>query len=140
MPVTLLAHRYTPLDQARFLKDVLESGGQAALLANLRTRSDGRLRLGALEIPISLAIAESAGAGYRYVFVTGRRIQVEEVNEGAGSLDYPFGVAVFEVGDFGSGKGQIYPAAALTIGEDGSVEIEQFEGDPGTLSAVKKVR
>jgi len=50
-------------------------------------------------------------------------------------------VAVFEVGDFGTGEGQIYPQAAIRVDpDDGSVVVEQYEGEPGRLVDVKKVR
>ena len=140
MTFTLLASRYTSLDDASHLAELLAAGGQGAVLSSLKGRNDGILRLGVLEVPISLAIAQPVAEGYRYIFVTARRIRVEEVNEGAESLDYPFGVAVFELGDFGRGEGQIYPAAALRIGDEGYVEVEQYEIDPGRLADVKRIR
>jgi hypothetical protein len=140
MTLTLLASRYSSLEEAGHLAALLATGGQGAVLSSLKGRNDGLLRLGALEFPISLAIAEPVGKGYRYIFVTARKIRVEEVNEGADSLDYPFGVAVFELGDFGRGEGEIYPAAALRIDEDGNVEVEQYEIHPGRLTDVKRIR
>jgi hypothetical protein len=140
MPITLLVSRYTPIEEARYLAELLASGGQGAVLANLRGRADGQLRLGAVEFSISLAVAEPASDGYRYLFVTARRIRVEEADLMAESLDYPFGVAVFELGDFGRGRGEIYPEAALAIGDDGRVEVEQYQSDPGELTDIKRVR
>ena len=141
MPVTLIARRYTSMEDAARLKQVLESGGQGALLASLRGIHNGQLRLGALEFPVNLVAAEETRNGYEYIFVTARRIQVEERINTTPSLDYPFGVAVFEVGDFGNGEGQIYPQAAIRVDpDDGSVVVEQYEGEPGRLVDVKKVR
>ena len=92
-------------------------------------------------MPVSLVAAEEISDGYRYIFVTARRIQVEEVNSSSPSLDYRFGVAVFELGDFGTGDGKIYPAAAIRIDDDdGSVVIDQYDGEPGQLKDVKKQR
>ena len=141
MPITLIVARYTSVEDAQRYQDLLATGGQSALLSALRGRSDGRLRLGVLEMPLGLVFAEELRRGYRYVFVTTRRIQVEEVNESADSLYYPFGVAVFELDDFGRGDGQVYPAAALSIDpSDQSIEIDQYTGEPGKLSNIKRVR
>jgi hypothetical protein len=140
MTATLVARRFTPREEAQRLREVLEEGGQWALLQALRGRSDGRLRLGALELPISLVVATPADDGFRYLFLTARRIRFEERNEGRESLDYPFGVAVFEVGDFGTGEGTIHTAASLAVDQDGTISVEQYESDPGRLVRVKKVR
>jgi len=141
MPVTLIVARFTSVEDSQRYQDLLATGGQGALLSALRGRSDGRLRLGALEMPLGLVMAEPLDRGYRYVFVTTRRIQVEEVNESLDSLDYPFGVAVFEMDDFGRGDGQVYPQAAISVDpSDQSIEIEEYRGEPGKLSNIKKVR
>ena len=141
MPVTLIAQRYSSVEEAARLEKVLESGGQGALLSAIRGSSNGRFRLGALEFPVSLVAAEEIRDGYRYYFVTARRIQVEERNSSAESLEYPFGVAIFELGDFGAGEGEVYPAAALRIDPDeGGVVVEQYDGAPGRLIDVKLVR
>jgi len=141
MPVTLIARSYTSIEDAAHLETVLANGGQGALLAALKGMNNGRIRLGALEMPVSLVAAEEISDGYRYIFVTARRIQVEEVNSSSPSLDYRFGVAVFELGDFGTGDGEIYPAAAIRIDDDdGSVVIDQYDGEPGQLKDVKKQR
>jgi len=141
MPVTLIAARFTSVEDAKRYQEVLANGGQGALLSALRGRSDGRLRLGALEFPVGLVVAEPLRRGYRYVFVTARRIQVEERNESSESLDYPFGVAVFEVDGFGRGDGRVYPQAAISVDpSDQSIEIEEYQGEPGKLRDIRKVK
>ncbi len=138
MPVTLVARTYTSIDDALRLEKVLADGGQGALLSALRGMNNGRLRLGALEMPVSLVAAEEISDGYRYFFITARRLHVEEVNSSSPSLEYPFGVAVFELGDFGTGDGEIYPEAAIRIDDEGSVVIEEYQGEPGQLKDVTK--
>jgi len=141
MPVTLIARRYTSIEEAQRLKGVLENGGQGALLSSLRGTQHGLLRMGALEFPVNLVAAEETRDGYELVFVTTRRIQVEERQFASPSLDYPFGVAIFEVRDFGTGEGEIYPKAAIRIDpDDGTVVVEQYDGEPGQLIDVKKLR
>ena len=51
MLVNLVVDRFTTAEEAQRLADVLEQGGQGALLSALKGRSDGRLRLGALDRP-----------------------------------------------------------------------------------------
>jgi hypothetical protein len=140
MSVTLVANRFTTVEQARHLACTLEQGGQGALLAALSGHSDGRLMLGALEMPVALVVAEKTGRGYRYLFLTARRIQVEEATFGEESLDYPFGIAVFEVDDFGDGEGKLHVAAALSIDADGHVDVDDYDGEDGRLENVSQQR
>ena len=140
MPVTFIANRFTSVEQAKRLADVLEQGGQQALLSALTGRRDGQLRLGALEMPIALVVAEPKGKGYRYLFLTPRRIQVEETTFGEESLDYPFGIVEFETDTFGRGEGSLHVAAALRIDADGHVEIEDYNGEDGSIERLQKQR
>lgn len=142
MPMTLVANRFTPVEQAKHLAEVLEQGGQGALLAALKGRSDGQLVLGALQMPVALVVVEEQGSGYRYLFLTPRTIRVEETTLGEDSLDYPFGVAVFEVDDFGDGDGdgRLHVAAALSIDADGHIEVEDYDDAEGRLEDISLVR
>jgi hypothetical protein len=140
MPVTLVANRFTSVEEARQLAVVLQEGGQGSLLAALTGRNDGQLRLGALSLPIALVVAEETGNGYRYVFLSHRRIQVEETTFGEESLDYPFGIAVFEMEGFGRGSGSLHVAAALSIDADGRLEVDDYDGADGTLDEIEIIR
>ncbi|MCP4898576.1 MAG: hypothetical protein GY906_16505, partial [bacterium] len=90
--------------------------------------------------PVALVTVEPARRGYRYLFVTPRRIKVDEEEFGKDSLNYPFGIAVFEVSDWGKGEGQLHVAAALHIDTDGHVEVDDYNGAEGRFKDVKKVR
>ena len=140
MLVTLVANRFTSVEQAKQLAEVLEQGGQGALLSALTGRNDGRLRLGALEMPIALVVAEPQGKGYRYLFLTPRRIQMEETTFGEDSLNYPFGIAEFVTDTFGRGEGSLHVAAALRIDADGHIEIEDYDGEDGSIERLQQVR
>lgn len=140
MPVTFVAHRFTTVEQAQNLAGILERAGQGGLLSALKGRNDGQLRLGALQMPISLVVAEPARRGYRYLFLTARRIRIEEQEFGEESLDYPFGIAVFEIDSLGRGEGSLHVAAALYIDADGHVEIEDYDGQDGSFEDLKQVR
>ncbi len=129
-----------PLSMAEALpfKAALEKGGQQALLAQLRQSASGRFLLGGLEYPINLIVSEPVPGGYGYIVVTARNLRYEEVNEGRPSMDFPFAAAVFTAPEFGSGEGTIYPQAALSIGADGRVKVEAFEGRTGRLKDVRR--
>ena len=140
MLVTFVVQRFTSVEELQNLAGVLENGGQFGLLSVLKGRRDGQLRLGAMNMPIALVFAEEQGRGYRYLFLTARRIQVDEEMLGKDSLDYPFGIAVFEVDRFGRGDGRLHVAAALRIDADGHVEIEDYDGVDGTIDRIKQLR
>jgi len=141
MPMTLVANRFTSIEEAQQLAGLLDKGGQGTLLASLRGRMDGRLQLGALSIPIALVVAEETRDGYRFVFLTARRIDVDEKQLGKDSLDYPFGIADFEVDGFsGRGEGSLHVAAALSIDADGHIEIDDYDGQDGHFEDLRKIR
>ncbi len=141
MPMTLIADRFTSLEEAKQLAGLLEKGGQGALLGALRGRSDGQLELGALRSPIALVVAEETRDGHRFIFLTARRISIGEQEDGGASLDYPFGIAVFEIDGFsGRGEGALHVEAALGIDSDGHIEIDDYDGQDGSLEDLKRVR
>jgi hypothetical protein len=141
MPITLAVNRFASLDEVSQLGEILANGGQSALLGAIRYRNDGQLRLGAEVRPIALVAAEETRDGYRVVFLTPRRIQVDEKQLGKESLDYPFGVAVIEVDGFsGLGEGALHVAAALSIDPDGHVEIDDYDGQDGHFKDLRRVR
>ena len=140
MLVTFVVQRFTSVEELQNLAGVLENGGQFGLLSVLKGRRDGQLRLGALNMPIALVVAEEQGRGYRYLFLTPRRIKVEEEMLGEDSLNYPFGIAEFEVDRFGRGEGRLHVAAALSIDADGYVEIEDYDSVDGTIDRIKQTR
>jgi len=138
--VTFIADRFTPVEEAQQLAGVLEQGGQGSLVAALRGRSDGRIRFGALERWVALVVAEPVGRGYRYLFLTPRRLEIHEREFGEESLNYPFGIAEFVVDSFGRGEGTLHVAAALRIDSDGHIEIEDYDGEDGRLERIRQLR
>ena len=140
MLMTFVVQRFTSVEELQNLAGVLENGGQFGLLSVLKGRRDGQLRLGASNMPIALVFVEEQGRGYRYVFLTPRRIKVDEEMLGEESLNYPFGIAEFEVDRFGRGEGRIHVAAALSIDAAGYVEIEDYDGVDGRIERIKQLR
>jgi hypothetical protein len=138
MGVTVIVSHPMTVEQAQQLKTVLAQGGQGALAAAIRGGTRGIFRFGAMDYPIDLAVAQQTRDGFKYVVVTQRPLRYEEGQEGGPSLDYPFTVAIFEVRDFGSGDGQLFTKAALTVEEDGYVRVDQYLDRPGVLKDIKR--
>jgi hypothetical protein len=128
------------MEDAEYLKDVLARGGQMALVNAIKGNARGRIRLGGFEYPVDLVVVEPSGDTLRYYVVTARQLKYEEVNEGRASLDHPFTVFVVNVPGMGTGDGRIYTQAALSIDEQGHVRADQYEGPPGTLRDVKRLK
>jgi hypothetical protein len=140
MSFTVVVERPMSREEAQPLKRVLAEGGQQALANAIRGSRRGRVKLGGMESPIDLVIAEPGKDGERYVVVTARPLRYEETAEGSASLGHPFTVFVFEVPGFGSGTGSIFTRAALSVDADGRVQVDQYDGKPGTLKDVRRVR
>lgn len=141
MPLTLVANRYATEAEVQQLAEVLASGGQSALLGAIRSRNDGRLKLGADVRPIALVFAEETKSGHRIVFLTARRIDISEKQLGKESLEYPFGIAEIEIDGFsGLGEGSLHVAAALAIDAAGHVEIIDYDGRDGRFRDLRRVR
>src|SRR5215471_10372107 len=136
-PVTVIISRPLTADAARPLRDILEKGGQQALMAAIRGQNRGRLSLGGIEGSLDLVVADKTSEGTRYVVVTARNPRYEEINENRPTLDYPFAVLDFVVPDFGSGEGKFYPHAALSIDADGHVKVDHYESEPGRIKDIK---
>jgi len=138
MGFSVFVTRPLTVEQAQPLKKVLEEGGQQALLNSIKGGNRGHFRLGAIDYPIDLAIAEPTRDGFHYIVVTARALRYEEVDQGSGALDHPFTVAIFDVPSFGSGDGRIYTKAAIGVDPDGHPMVQQYGGTPGTLREIKR--
>jgi len=125
-------------EEAKSFKRLLKDRGQWGLATAIRGGSRGTFRLGALDYPIDLVIAEKIPDGYRYFVVTTRPLEFEEVRQGKASLDNPFTVAVFDVPNSGAGQGQLFTRAALSIDAGGQVHTEQYKKRAGILKAVTR--
>ena len=128
------------MEEAEPLKEVLAKGGQQALLNFIRGSGRGQIRLGGRVYPADLVVIEPQGNGVRYYVVTERPLRFEETAEGRPSLDHPFTVFVVNVPGMGSGDGRIYPQAALSVDDEGHVRADQYDGKPGTLRDVKRLK
>ena len=128
------------MEEAQPLKEILARGGQQALLNAIQGSGRGKIRLGGFEYPVDLVVVEPDGSGLRYYVVSGRKMQYEEINEGRDSMNHPFSVFVVNVPSMGTGDGRIYTQAALSVDEEGHVRADQWDGRPGTLRDVKRLK
>jgi hypothetical protein len=126
------------IEQAQPFKEMLARGGQPMLAKTIRGTAQGKVRLGSLEFPVDLVVAEPEGDDIRYYVVTTRQIQYEENLYNEESLDYPFSLLVVNVPEIGTGDGTIFTKAALYVDDEGHVRAEQYQGDPGSLKDVKR--
>jgi hypothetical protein len=126
------------VEEALPLRDLLRTGGQQALLSAIRASARGMLRLGGLEYSLDLVVEQQQGPTRHIVIVTTRPIHLGETNAGSASLDYPFGVAIFDVDELGRGEGTVYPKAALEILEDGTVGVSTFEDRTYPFTRMKR--
>ena len=119
------------IEQAQPSRRCSPAGGQKALLNAIRGSGRGRIRLGGLEYPVDLVVAEKTKDAMRYFVVTGAPAQVRGGQRGPGRRsNHPFTVFVFDVPGFGTGDGNDLHQAALSIDDEGHVRAEQYEGDP----------
>jgi hypothetical protein len=128
------------MEQAQPYKEVLAKGGQQMLAKVIRGTSQGKIKLGTLEYPVDLVVAESDGDDVRYYVVTSRAIRYEENLYNEESLDYPFTLFVVNAPEWGTGDGTIFTQAALYVDDEGHVRAEQYRGDPGSLKDVKRLK
>ncbi|MFA6954274.1 MAG: hypothetical protein WC538_00215 [Thermoanaerobaculia bacterium] len=138
MPVTIEVRNPMTLAEAQGLRDVLEKGGQQALANAIRGANRGSLMLGAVSYPLDIVVAEPEGDRWKYAIVTVRNFHWNEEALGEESLDFPFTVVTFEAPGFGRGEGKVMPRAALSIGADGRLAVEKYQGTDGRMKDVKR--
>lgn len=135
--VTIHIQGTTPLEVGRQLAALVSSGGQPALQAALDRYANGSVGFGVLQYTLNLVVRKPADRGQRYVIVANRPFGAYEVNTGQDSVDYPFGVVVFDVDDFGRGEGEVFQRAQIVVNDDGTVGVKGY-GQPGRLLNVSR--
>lgn len=136
LAVELIVDRQTLPSEALRLAALVLDGGQGLLAASLQGRRDGRLRLGAVDYPVSLIVAKPTPRGERWVAVTERPLRLDQL-PGEDEPDHPFGILDFLVDEHGRGEGIVYPAAAVGFDSEGYVVIEGTPRRSGRLLDVE---
>ena len=135
--VTIHIQSATPLEVGKQLAALVSSGGQPALQAALDRYANGSVGFGVLQYTLNLVVRKPADRRQRYVIVATRPFGAYEVNTGQDSVDYPFGVVVFDVDDFGRGEGEVFQRAQITVNDDGTVGVRGYD-QPGRLLNVSR--
>jgi hypothetical protein len=135
--VTIHIQTTTPLEVGKQLAALVSSGGQPALQAALDRYANGSVGFGVLQYTLNLVVKKPGDRGQRYVIVANRPFSAYEVNTNQDSVNYPFGVVVFDVDDFGRGEGTVYQRAQITVNDDGTVNVNGY-GQPGRLLDVSR--
>jgi hypothetical protein len=135
--VTIHIQSTTPVEVGKQLAALVSTGGQPALQAALGRYANGSVGFGVLQYTLNLVVKRPTDRGQRYVIVANRPFGAYEVNTGQDSLDYPFGVAVFDVDGFGNGEGSFFQRAQITVNDDGTVGVKGY-GQPGRLLDVSR--
>jgi len=130
--VTIHLETTTPLEVAKQLAALASSGGQPVLQAALDPYSNGVVGFGALQYPLNVVVKKPSDRGQRYVIVANRPFGAYEVNTDQDSVNYPFGVVVFDVDDRGRGEGKVFQRAQITVNDDGTVDVNGY-GQPARL-------
>lgn len=135
--VTIHIQSTTPLEVGKQLASLVSSGGQPALQAALDRYANGSVGFGVLQYPLNLVVKKPGDRGQLYAIVTNRPFGAYEVNTGQDSVNYPFGVVVFEVDDFGRGEGKVFQRAQIIVNDNGTVSVNGY-GQPGRLLNVSR--
>lgn len=136
MPFTLEVDRTTSVDEARGLLELLARGGQGLLRSAIAGRSDGRIRLGALEFRVSVIVVVERDGGRIYSVLTDRPLR-PSASVGGDDSAKPFGVMRIEVDSGGLGEGTFRAATALAIDDAGALVVGDGD-EPGRLLDVRR--
>ena len=135
--VTIHIQSTTPLEVGKQLAALVSSGGQPALQAALDRYANGSVGFGVLQYTLNLVVKKPGDRGQQYAIVANRPFGAYEVNMGQDSVNYPFGVVVFEVDDFGRGEGKVFQRAQIMVNDDGTVSVNGY-GQPARLINVSR--
>lgn len=143
----LRINSYTSDSRAAAFLEVLQDGGQNALLRAISNENAGRFSVDSrLGVDLNI-VHESMVDGKRRIFIVfERRIQFGELRGGYRSLDYPFGVIeLFIDPQTGRGDGTYIAAAQIRWRQNKKtgqyyVEVENFATFPARLIGVTRRR
>jgi hypothetical protein len=144
-PFTLRITHETPPDEAKRYLNILQDGGQDALMNAIRDQNAGTLSIGTQLGRTLNVVAETMIDGKRRIYVVFERwTRFAEVRSGYRSLDYPFGYMEIQVDPAtGKGEGTYIAAAKIRWKEDKGnprVEVEDFATFPARVMNVRTER
>ena len=124
---------------ARRIEAALVEGGQEAMFATLGAmRPAGWLQIDRnTGYPVAVVSERRVDGERQIVALVNRPLNFREHFWGATSRDYPFGLVVLTVDDFGEGRGTFVPAARARIGADGRVSFLDYAPVPYRIMRVR---
>lgn len=136
---TLRVDSRTDEIDARRLEAALVEGGQEAMFARLGAmRPAGWLQIDRdTGYPVAVVSERLLDGERQIVALVNRPIGFDEQFWGTSSTDYPFGLVVLTVDEFGEGRGTFVPAARARIGRDGRVSFLDYEAVPYRIMRVR---
>jgi hypothetical protein len=141
MQVQIRIDRWINKDEALGFYRTLESGGQAALVASLRTQIFGALDFGAGIGPkLRWARSRQLDRGRQVVLAFDRPIDVYETITAQDSVNYPLSVAVLELDEDDRGEGTLFVRASIHVTADGGVEVLNYEEEASSIRNVEPKR
>ena len=141
MQVQIRIDSWIGKDEALGFYRTLESGGQAALLASLRTRVAGALDFGAGVGPkLRWARCRQLDRGRQVVLAFDRPIDVYETITAQDSVNFPLSIAVLELDEDFRGEGTLFVRASIHLTADGGVEVLNYEEEASGIRNVQPKR
>jgi hypothetical protein len=130
--LTLRIVELSPDEEVAHLLEVLQDGGQDALLRELwSTRAKGWVKIGnglAYDLAVIRSIETENGRVIRAL--TDRPIQMIEYFRPTRSRNYPFGIIELRLDADGKGSGSLVLAAQAEFTADGSLKVKSFGIEP----------
>jgi hypothetical protein len=138
-PFQLIIKSYTSPEEVQRLNEVLQSGGQDALLRAISGMSAGRIQVGTgVGVTANAIIATQQPNGEtKLTVIFERRLRFSELRYGTRSQDYKFGYAELYLRRNGEGQGTLIPAAKIRFREGDTWEVEDFGTFPARLLGLR---
>ena len=136
---TLHVDRYTTVEEAQALADILLQQGPDAVLKEIRKLTAGYIKIGdRLGYPVGVIRSIDTENGGRMIrAVTDRPLQMYELMRNTRSSTHEFGTLEIQLDEEGKGQGQLIAAAKVSINKAGEVVVESLGTRPFTLKNVK---
>ena len=141
MQAQIRIDRWVSKEEALGFYQTLKSGGQAALLAGLRTQVAGAVDFGAGVGPrLRWARSRPLDRGRQVVLAFDRPIDIYETITAQDSVNYPLSVALLELDEDFRGEGTLFVRASIHLTADGGVEVLNYEEEDSRIRNVQPKR
>jgi hypothetical protein len=129
--VKIIVKQYSTSEERATLIDAFKKGGNDGLVKALqKLNSDGQIAItGTVGEPLAYASSTPTATGRRIIFATNRLLRFGEVYHNTRSTAYNLTAGQIDINDSDSSKstGVLYPAAQLTIDDQGQLSINLLQ-------------